>query len=215
MDGERLIILAAELDDFFELLCVGVEPRLIHQTERDTRRAVAQVIFEDAEHFLLLLRRELSVFISRNRRARRAMTHERCDIAGHISVYSGVEFFYRAVFPGSAVEEEKTAAYLVFIGRIIVKADGGKTAVPGHECGYALADKRLEIFERLRLYGEPVIVGMGIDKAGGKRPAFEVDNAVGAALVNIAHFNYSVSLEQYAAVHGVAARSVIDPAVFK
>ena len=56
---------------------------------------------------------------------------------------------------------------------------------------------------------------MGIDKAGGERPVLEVDNAVGTALVSIAHFNYSVSLEQNAAVHGVAARSIVDPAVFK
>ena len=143
------------------------------------------------------------------------MTHERRDIAGHISVYSGVEFFYRAVFPGSAVEKEETAAYLVFIGRIIVKADGGKTAVSGYECSYALADKRLKIFERLRLYGEPIVVRMGIDKTGGERPALEVDDTVGTALVNIAHFKYSVSLEQNAAVYSIAARSVIDSAVFK
>ena len=143
------------------------------------------------------------------------MADKRRHITGHISVYCGVKFLYRAVFSGRSVKEEEAAAYFVLIGRIVIKADNRKAAVSGNECGYALTNKRFKVFERFRLYCEPIIVGMRIYKSGRKRSALKVNDLIGTALINIADLKDSVILKKDTSVHGIVSCSVIDFAIFK
>ena len=93
------------------------------------------------------------------------MAGENRDVTGHVLV-CGLEVLVRhAVSAGGVPEAEDSSSQLVCIWIVLVKSDGGDSAVSCDERGYALSDEGAEVGKRVLPDGEPVVVRMGIDEA--------------------------------------------------
>ena len=165
MNRQGLIVFDAQCRHFFQFFNPGIQPGLIHESQRNAGRPLLKSLFQNAQHFGFFLRRQRSVFNSSRGGSGRTVTGKHSHIAGHLSVSCPKVFLRSPVLPCSIFKPENAAAQLVRIRVSFFKADLGDTAVAGDKRGNPLQQKRAEIREWITLDGKPVIMGMAVDKS--------------------------------------------------
>ena len=144
------------------------------------------------------------------------MPHKNGHVAGIVPVDGLEEFLHGRVDPGRvAVIAEKPRAGFLRIRAVRFKAHGGETAVSRDEGRDSLPDEGLQILQRLFLDGEPVIMGMGVKKAGRNAETAQVDDLVRLHGKAGLHIDNSLTIDQDVTDKRVGAGPVIDFSVFE
>ena len=110
---------------------------------------------------------------------------------------------------------EQAGDNLVLMGRIGLEADRGATAVARDEGSDSLADERFQILQGLFLDSEPVIVGMGVKKAGRDAESVQVDGPVSLFFKTVADGGDPLVFHEDVTFERGAPRSVINDSVFE
>ena len=82
MHGHRPVISLGETRDLFQLIERNIKPRLVHQPERYAAGALLQALLHNAEHLLLLIRRQIAPVEARDAGARGTVTGKNRNVAG-------------------------------------------------------------------------------------------------------------------------------------
>ena len=134
MHGHRPIISLGETRDLFQLIDRNIKPRLVHQPKRYAAGALFQALLHNAEHLLLLMRRQIAPAEARDTGARGTVTGKNRNVARRVPVHS-IEQRTRGWINAGLLTAvaEKPAADLVKMRRIRRKTCSGETAVAGNE----------------------------------------------------------------------------------
>ena len=214
--GQGPVVFHAQRGDFFQFFFIGVKTGRVHQPQRYACRALFQVFFQNGQHLLLFFRGQFAVFTARNAGPGAAMAGQHRDIAGHVSIDGFKQALGIRVNAGglSPVAEQPTA-YLVGIGRFFLKTDGGQAAVACDKRSNALPDERFEAGQAVWTDGEPVVVGMTVDKAGGNGFSLQVIDFVRCSVDPGRNAGDAVIFQQQVAMKGRSGSPVVDFGIFQ
>lgn len=142
------------------------------------------------------------------------MAGQQRHIAGHTPVHGLAVRLHGAVLAhGIAVIKQPAAQQLPFLLRF--KPHGGYAAVAGNKGGDALEQEGLEIGQRIGLDGKPIVMGMGVDKAGRNGFSLQIDHPIGLRVYLLRRPNDPLARNQDIAHIGLRARAVIDLCVLQ
>ena len=167
MHRQRTVVLRAQGSHLLELLLLREQAGIVHQAQGDARRALLQRFLHLGQHAGFFLFREGTIHAAGHRRTGGTMARQHRHITGHSAV-SGLKIRLQgtaALFGVSEAEQARTDD--IHVGAVLVKAHSGNAAVAGDEGGDALADKGIEPGQGIGAQGEPVVVGVGVNKARG------------------------------------------------
>ena len=216
MHRKRAVVFLCQKSHVAGLRHFGEASREIHHTQREAAGAILEPLLHNVQHPLLLFGLQLAALIAGHAGAGTAMAHQSRDVARHLAVDGLEERFDRGIHARFIVAvAEKTATDLVHVGRISLKTYGGKAAVAGYERCCTLPDKRLKIFERLFLYGKPIVVRMGIKKSGGEAQPAEINGLFCSFFQVRANGRYYIVFHQDIAHERLTTGAVIDLSVFE
>ena len=144
------------------------------------------------------------------------MTGQHGDVARRVAVHRVKQALgVRVNAGGLAPIAEQAAAYLIDVGRILFKADGGQTAVARDERGDALPDEGLEAGQAVFANGKPVVVGVAVDESGGDGLSLQVVDLVRSFVDPGRNADDAVVFQQQVARERRIGCSVVDFGVFQ
>ena len=186
-------------------------PGKVHHAKGKAAGAFLEALLKKGQHLFALSFSEGAVVPAGHACACGAVADDYGFVAGILAVHRLKETLYRRINAGCVSPiAEKAGSHFVHIRGFLAETNGRKTAVARNERGDTLADKRLEVLQRLFFDGKPVVVGVGVKKAGGYAKALKVYNFIGLFLKALPHGGNLFIFYKDVSCYGGGTCAVID-----